>query len=144
MRKALRLFIGLGFAGGLGACGHTVALTPLDGGEPVLTTQAFAIEPLRIKLDGKTYHGRWRTVASVQDLPVLQPDPVAPPEPIQVGRYYGQRGAGGYGVADFVAKDGSSIVCRFRYERGQSHGSGLCRSNTGRSFSLMIDLGAEG
>ena len=72
-----------------------------------------------------------------QDLPA--PTRVADHAPVQVGRVYGQRGAGGSGVADFNAKDGSHLVCRFRYERGQASGSGLCESDKGRTFSLQID-----
>jgi hypothetical protein len=137
MRKALRLIIGCGLAGALGACGHVVNLTPLDGGQPGRGGTAFMGAPLMVKVDGKVYHGHWRTDGAQDALPV--PTKVAANGPVQVGRYYGQRGASGGGVADFTAKDGSSLVCRFRYERGQDHGSGLCESDAGRTFSLIID-----
>ena len=137
MRAALRLIIGCGLAAGLAACGHTVDLQPLDGGQPGRGGTAFVGAPLMVKLDGKVYHGHWRTGADADDLPA--PIQLASNAPIQVGRFYGQRGAGGSGVADFSAHDGSRIVCRFRYERGQSMGSGLCASDKGRTFSLRID-----
>ncbi|HTK36439.1 MAG TPA: hypothetical protein VL358_14300 [Caulobacteraceae bacterium] len=137
MRTVLRLIIGCGLAGALGACGHAVNLTPLDGGQPGRGGSAFTGAPLMVKLDGKVYHGRWRNGAGADALPI--PVNLPADAPIQVGRFYGQRAAGGSGVAEFTAKDGSSLVCRFRYERGQFSGSGLCESNHGRTFSLLID-----
>ena len=137
MRRALRLIIGCGLVAALGGCGHTVSLTPLDGGQPARGGTAFLGAPLMVKLDGKVYHGHWRTGIDAEELPA--PVRLASNAPIQVGRYYGQRGAGGTGVADFVAHDGAHLVCRFRYERGQAMGSGLCESDKGRTFTLQID-----
>jgi hypothetical protein len=137
MRTVLRLIIGCGLVGALGACGHGIELTPLDGGQPGRGGTAFVGAPLMVKFDGKVYHGHWRNGVDAETLP--EPTRVSANAGIQVGRYYGQRGAGGSGVADFTAKDGSSLVCRFRYERGQSSGSGLCQSDQGRTFSLLRD-----
>ena len=137
MRGLVRLIVGCGLAGALGACSYSVNLTPLDGGEPGVGGTAFMGAPMMVNLDGKIYHGHWRTGVDAQDLPA--PTRVADHAPVQVGRFYGQRGAGGSGVADFNAKDGSHLVCRFRYERGQASGSGLCESDKGRTFSLQID-----
>jgi hypothetical protein len=134
MRGILRLIIVGGLAAGLAGCEHQLSLTPLDGGQPGVGASQVR-GPLLVKLDGKVYRGHWRTGAAGGDLPAPKVDRA----PVQVGRYYGMRGASGYRVADFVARDGSTLVCRFRYERGQENGSGLCQSDRGRTFSLVID-----
>jgi hypothetical protein len=135
MRNAFRLLVALGLSAGLGACGHTVALTPLDGGQPARGQALSSRSAIALRVDGKVYRGHWRTDDAPFDPRAADP---VPPGPVAVGRFFGQRGAGGQQVAELTAKDGSTIACRFRYERGMAVGDGLCRSDTGRSFSLRL------
>ena len=134
MRKALGPILGVGLLAGLGACSHAVDVTPLGAGEPGRGGTRFLSRngPLEINLDGRIYRGPW-----------VQASEAPPPElvaagPVAVGRFYGQRGAAGPGWAELRAEDGSTLTCRFTYTRGQGQGSGLCRSDDGRSFSLLI------
>jgi hypothetical protein len=134
MRKVLGPILGCGLLAGLGACSHAVDVTPLDGGEPGRGGTRFLSRdgPLAINLDGKVYRGAW---GQALDAP---PPELVPARSVHVGRFYGQRRAAGPGWAELRAEDGSVLTCRFSYVRGQGQGSGLCRSDQGRSFSMTI------
>lgn len=136
MRQALRLLAAAASLAGLAACGTTVALTPHDGGQPAYADGLWSRDRVAVRLDGKVYRGALRDAGPVD----LRGEP--PPRParasVAVGRYYGQRGAGGQQVAELTAKDGSRIACRFSYQSGEAFGSGLCLSDAGRSFSLTL------
>jgi len=135
MSKALRLLAAAASLCGLAACGTTVALTPHDGGQPAFADGLWSKERVAVRVDGKVYRGALRQAGPL-DLRGVAAAPTR--ASIAVGRYYGQHGAGGQQIAELTAEDGSRIDCRFSYEPGDAFGSGLCRSDAGRSFSFTL------
>jgi hypothetical protein len=136
MRKAILRHAPLIAAGALlGACTHSVDLVPLDGGRAGIGDVGFRGQGMRVRLEGKSYAGRFVST----DTPAISMG-MAPTAgaPIATGRHFGVQGVRGGQGAILRAKDGAAITCRFSYDPPDFIGSGLCRGQDGRNYALRM------
>ena len=137
IRSARTLAVGLVTAVMLAGCSHSVNLIPLDGGPHGIGDMAFRGGGMKVYLDGKKYAGPF-VPATDPAIVALSAPAGSEPGPVATGRYWGSRERNGTTAALLAAEDGSSIACRFSYAAPTFVGSGLCRGDDGRNYSLRM------
>lgn len=108
---------------GLAACSSTGSLQSGTGDKISGTLTRGLIEPyhVEIKLDGKTYHGEWRTGAPTAE----QKAAAGRPHRFHVGQVR----------STLTAADGSKLDCQ--WQTHSETGEGTCTGN-GREYPLVL------
>jgi hypothetical protein len=121
----------------LAGCTHSVDLIPLDGGRPGIGDVAFRGGGMIVYFEGEAYSGRF-IEGTDPALAEINAPVEAVEGPVATGRFWGVQGRNGPMGAVLSAKSGRQIACRFTYDPPEMIGSGLCRNQLGRAFSLRM------
>lgn len=121
----------------LAGCTHSVDLIPLDGGRPGIGDVAFRGGGMIVYFEGEAYRGPF-IPGTDPALAEINAPVEAAEGPVATGRFWGVQGRNGPMGAVLSSKRGAQIACRFEYDPPEMIGSGLCRNQVGRNFSIRM------